>query len=224
MLRTNALDIIRVALLRRYRLLSKLAILAATASLSGATHPALKPFVAYHDGADFLFAPQATGTNRPARFGPWNLGERLSASDEKPRDKRLNLYVVVPGSQYHSPTHPEYDHNLVINKYTVDGKAREWDIFWCLALDPDLPGDLRSERELILASQQRFRPPEAYNIQDVPANAVLAEKLGVFAINGLNRYRHKDGSLPRLLIVQAQFAVRATAEPRSPASQKSTGR
>jgi hypothetical protein len=209
---------------RNIRLLSQLGLLCAAAGLSGSTRPAVKPFVAYHDGADILFSPQATGTNRPARFGPWNLGERLGADEEKPRDKRLNLYVVVPGNQYHSPTHPEYDHNLVVNKYTADGKAREWDIFWCLALDPDLPGDLRSERELLLASQQRFRPPEAFAIQDVPANAVLAEKLNVFAIESLNRYRHKDGSLPRMLIVLAHFAVRATAEPRDPASRKGAGR
>ena len=206
------------------RLLFQLGVLAAAAGLSGSTHPAIKPFVAYHDGDGILFSPQATGTNKPARFGPWILGERLGANDEKPRDKRLNLYVVVPGSQYHSPTHPEYDHNLVVNKYTVDGKAREWDIFWCLALDPDLPGDLRSERELLLASQQRFHPPEAFSIEDVPANAVLAEKLNVFAIGGLNRYRRKDGSLPRMLIVLARFAVLATAEQQNPAPPKKSGR
>jgi hypothetical protein len=184
----------------------------------------VKPFPAYHDGADIVFSPQVTGTNRLARFGPWNLGERLSATVEKPRDNRLNLYVVVPGSQYHSPTHPEYDHNLVVNKYTVDGKAREWDIFWCLALDPDLPGDLRSERELLLAAQQRFRPPEAFAIQDVPAAAVLAEKLSVAAVDGLNRFRRKDGSLPRMLIVQARLAVLATAEQRNPATQDKPAR
>lgn len=206
------------------RFLFQLGVFAAAAGLSGSTHTAVKPFVVYHDGAGILFAPQATGTNKPARFGPWALGERLDANDEKPRDKRLNLYVVIPGSQYHSPTHPEYDHNLVVNKYTVDGKAREWDIFWCLALDPDLPGDLRSERELLLASQQRFRPPEDFSIQDVPAYAVLAEKLNVFAIGGLNRYRHKDGSLPRMLIVLARFAVLATAEQQNPPPPKRSGR
>jgi hypothetical protein len=209
---------------RNIHLLLQLAVLTAAAGLSGATHPSVKPFPAYHDGADIVFSPQVTGSNRPARFGPWNLGERLSATDEKPRDKRLNLYVVVPGSQYHSPTHPEYDHNLVVNKYTVDGKAREWDIFWCLALDPDLPGDLRSERELLLAAQQRFRPPEAFAIQDVPANGVLAEKLSVTAVDGLNRFRRKDGSLPRMLIVPARFAVRATAEQRNPADGNKRGR
>jgi hypothetical protein len=214
-----------MSLFRRHlRLLSQLGVLAAAAGLSGSPHPTVKPFVAYHDGADIVFAPQATGTNRPARFGPWTLGERLGANDEKPRDKRLNLYVVVPGNQYHSQTHPEYDHNLVVNKYTVDSKAREWDIYWCLALDPDLPGDLRSERELLLAAQQRFRPPEAFSIQDVPANAVLAEKLNVVAIESLNRYRRRDGSLPRMLIVLARFAVLATAEQRNTAPQKKSGR
>src|SRR5262245_62344595 len=204
--------------------LSALGIAAAAAGLAVATRTSVKPYVVYHDGANIQFTPEATGTNRLARVGPWNLGERLSLTDEKPRDKRLNLYVVIPGTQYRSSAHPEYDHNLVVNKYTVDGKAREWDIFWCLQLDPSLPGDLRSERELLLASQQRFRPPEAFSIEDVPANAIMAEKLNVFAIGGLNRYRRKDGSLPRMLIVLARFAVLATAEQQNPAQPKKSGR
>lgn len=201
---------------RHISVLSQLGIVAAAVGLSGSSSAssseAAKPFLAYHDGAGILFSPKATGTRRPARFGPWNLGERLEATDEKPRDPRLNLYVIVPGSQYHSPTHPEYDHNLVVNKYTVDNKPRDWDIFWCLALDPNLPPDLRSEHDLLLAAHQSFFPPEFFSIQDVPANGVMAEKLYVTEIEGLRRFRHKDGSLPRMLIIPARLAVRATAE------------
>jgi len=97
----------------------------------------VKPFTAYHDGDAIVFTPEITGTRRMASFGPWNLGERLS--DGKPMDGRLNLYVVVPGTQYRSATKPEYNHNR-------------------------------------------------------------------------KKYRRKNRSLPRLLIIPAGLAVRATAE------------
>src|SRR5215471_15150502 len=86
----------------------------------GAPRETAKPFAVYHDGATFLFAPEGTGTHRWAKIGPWNLGERLPPTEEKLLEKRLNLYVVIPGSQHHSADHPEYDHNLVVNKFPVD--------------------------------------------------------------------------------------------------------
>lgn len=192
--------------------LSKFGLAAAALAMAGPARQPLKPFLVYHDGADIIFAPEVTGTQPPARLGPWTLGERLSSSDEKPRDKRLNLYVVVPGGQYRSAARPEYDHNLVVNKYTVDGKPREWDIFWCFALDSTLPLDLRSERDLLLAAHQTFRPKENFAVQLLPANPVMKERLSVTKVEDLKRFRRKDGSLPRLLIVPAHLAVRATAE------------
>lgn len=212
---------------RHFRIASKLGMVAATLVLTGmgltraglaeAAHDSIKPFLVYHDGANLLFAPVVTGTHRPARLGPWNLGERLSPADENPRDKRLNLYVVVPGGQYHSASHPEYDHNLVINKYPSDHNPREWDIFWCLQLDPTLPGDLRGERDLLQAAHQTFQPPASLSLGEIPARAVMAERLSVTTLEGLKRFRRKDGSLPRMLIVPAHLAVRATAEQQPPA-------
>jgi hypothetical protein len=193
--------------------LSTVGIAAAAAGLAVATRSSVKPYAVYHDGANLQFSPEATGTRRLAHIGPWNLGERLDVDDEKPRDKRLNLYVVVPGTQYRSTAHPEYDHNLVVNKYTVDGKAREWDIFWCLQLDPSLHADLRSERDLLVAAHQTFRPPESLAVQDFPAGVTMKERLSVSKVEDLKRFRRKDGSLPRLLIVPARLAVRGTAEP-----------
>src|SRR5215467_6890020 len=180
--------------------------------MTGPARPSVKPFLVYHDGAYIIFAPEVTGTQRPARFGPWTLGERLSLSDETPRDKRLNLYVVVPGVQYRAPAKPEYDHNRVVNKYTVDGKSRDWDIFWCFILDPSLRPDVRSERELLLAKHQTFRPADLFAIKDVPAHALMAERIGVKSMKDLKRFRRKDGTLPRMLILPARLAVRATAE------------
>jgi hypothetical protein len=170
----------------------------------------VKPFSVYHDGDDLIFSPEAAGSRRVASIGPWNLGERLG--DDKPADKRLNLYVVVPGSQYRTAGKTEYDHNLVINKYTVDGKARDWDVFWCFILDPTLRPDLRSERELLMAKHQTFRPATLFEFRDIPSHSLMAERLNIKSMDDLRRFREKDGSLPRLLILPARLAVRATAE------------
>jgi hypothetical protein len=182
--------------------------LAAAASL----REAIKPFSVYHNGDDLIFTPEAVGTRKLASIGPWNLGERLG--NDKPADNRLNLYVVAPGMQYRAAGKAEYDHNLVINKYTVDGKPREWDIFWCFILDPTLRPDLRSERELLMAKQQTFHPADLFDIRDVPSHALLAERLGIKSMADLKRFRHKNGTLPRMLILPARLAVRATAEVR----------
>lgn len=194
----------------RLRAASKLSLVLAAAGLSGAPRQAVKPFLVYHNGSNIVFAPEITGTHRPARFGPWILGDRLGV--DKPMDKRLNLYIVLPGGQYRSPEHPQYDHNRVVNKYTIDGKPREWDIFWCVALDPTLPADLRSERDLLVAAHQSFHLPEGFDFKDHPAAAVMAERLSVNGVEDLQRFRRKDGSLPRMLIAPAHLAVFATAE------------
>ena len=189
-------------------------VLAAVGFAAGASlmRDAVKPFSVYHDGDDLIFTPEAAGSGKLASIGPWNLGHRLV--DDKPADKHLNLYVVVPGIQYRAPGRAEYDHNLVINKYTVDGKPRDWDVFWCFILDPSLRGDLRSERDLFVAKHQTFRPADLFDIKDVPAHALMAERLGARSIADLKRFRRKDGTLPRLLILPARLVVRATAEVR----------
>jgi hypothetical protein len=193
-------------------------IVAATVGLAGAPRRPVKPFLAYHEGENIVFSPEETGTHREARLGPWDFGERLSPADEKPRDKRLNLYVVVPGDQYRSPSHPEYNHNLVVNKYTVDGKPREWDIFWCFVLDPSLKANLRGERDLLMSAQDTFQLPENFQVTQLPDAVVLKEKLSVTSVDNLKRFRRKNGSLPRMLIVPARLAVRAIAarEPEGP--------
>jgi hypothetical protein len=197
---------------RHVRTVSAVVLAAAGFAAAASLHQAVKPFSVYHDGDDLIFSPEAAGTRKLAAVGPWNLGERLG--DENPADKRLNLYVVVPGIQYRTPGKAEYDHNLVINKYTVDGKSRDWDVFWCFILDPSLRADLRSERELLLAKHQTFRPATLFEFKDVPAHSLMAERLGVKSMADLKRFRRKDGSLPRLLILPARLAVRATAEVR----------
>lgn len=197
---------------RHVRTVSAVVLAAAGFAAAASLRQAVKPFSVYHDGADLIFTPGSAGTRKMAAIGPWNLGERLG--DDNPADKRLNLYVVVPGVQYRAAGKAEYDHNLVVNKYTVDGKERDWDVFWCFILDPNLRPDLRSERELLLAKHQTFRPAALFEFKDVPAHALMAERLGVKSMADLKRFRRKDGSLPRLLILPARLAVRATAEVR----------
>jgi hypothetical protein len=193
---------------RHVRTALKLVLVAATVTLTGYARQQGKPLVVYHDGSRMLFTPRTTGTLRMAKFGRWDLGERLH--DEKLRDRRLNLYVVFPGKQYRSRLHSRYNHTLVINKYTLDGRPREWDVFFCLVLDPSLRDDLRSEGDLLVAAHERFRPGNDLKFGRIPSHAVLTDKLNVTSVKGLRHFRHRDGSLPRLLIVPAHLALRAT--------------
>ncbi|HXB20040.1 MAG TPA: hypothetical protein VNV88_01605 [Candidatus Solibacter sp.] len=188
--------------------LSKMGILAATLGFAVPVQNLSKPLVAYYEGTAVLLAVE--GSNRQlASLGPWVFGPRLQ--EGKPLDKRFNLYVVIPGKQYRSPVSPEYDHTLIVNALTHEN-PREWDIFWCLALDPKLREDFHNEKDLIAAAQQSFRPADLFDLEDVPARNVLADEFGVRTLADMRRYRHKDGSLPRLLILPARFAIRATVE------------
>jgi hypothetical protein len=188
----------------------KLALLAAGLAVAAPSATLVKPFTAYHDGDAIVFTPEVTGTRRLATFGPWNLGERLR--DGELMDKRLNLYLVVPGSQYRSSQHPEYDHNRVVNKYTADGKVHEWDIFYCFILDPKLADDFRSESDLLMAAHQTFRPADLFDLSDMPSGTMMKQKLGVHSMRDVWKYHRKKHSLPRMLIVPAHLAVRGTAE------------
>ena len=195
--------------------LSKISILAATLSFAAPPQQPINPLVAYYEGSIIQLVPETTSGNRAAALGPWSFGERLR--EPKPLDKRLNLYVVVPGQQYRSPNRPEYDHSLVINSLTHE-KGREWDIFWCFVLDARLGDGLHSEKDLLTAAQQSFQPADLFDIEDIPGHQMLAEKTGIQTLAELGHYRHKDGSLPRVLILPARLAIRATAEPLPSAS------
>jgi hypothetical protein len=187
----------------------KVALAAAGLAFAAPSPTPVKPFTAYHNGDAIVFTPEMTGTRRLARFGPWNLGERLS--DGELMDKRLNLYLVVPGRQYRSPENPEYDHNRIVNKYTADGKVHEWDIFYCFVIDPKLPADFRSESDLLMAAHQTFRPPDLFDLNNMPSGRMMQEKLGVRSMADVWKYR-KHHALPRMLIIPAHLAVRGTAE------------
>lgn len=166
---------------------------------------------AYFEGkrVAFRLQPLARG-QRDFTLGPWHFGARVL--DAKPRDKRLNLYLVVPGEQCRAEDWAWLDHNNVINALPAGDAPGEWDVFWALALDPKLQGNFRNERDLILAGQSGFRPEDLFEFDDMPGAQVLRAFLNVESLEDLQPYRRKDGSLPRLLIVPAGFAVRASVK------------
>ena len=184
-------------------------ILAATVVIAAPIQTGTRPLSAYYQSTIVEFEPETATTHAVAALGPWTFGPKLS--EEKPLDKRLNLYVVLPGRQYHSAGFPEYDHNLVVNALAIE-KARGWDIYWCFILDVRLTDDLRSEHDLLAAAQQSFKPADLFDVEDIPAHEALAERAGVQEMADLKHFRHKDGSLPRLLILPAHLAVTATVQ------------
>jgi len=184
-----------------------------------AADPPLKNSTAYlrNQEVRFELAPLERG-QQPFTIGPWNFGARVS--DRKPRDHRLNLYLVAPGTQHHAEGYEEFDHNDIINALPPEGAVVEWDVYWVIVLDPALREDIRDEQELIVRAQEGFVPGDLFEFQDIPGQAFLRTFLGVDSLDGLAPYRLKDGHLPRVLIVPAGFAVRASAaEPASPVDE-----
>lgn len=166
---------------------------------------------------NFNLAPLEKG-QQPFTIGPWRFPARVS--DRKPRDHRLNLYLVAPGTQHHAEDYPEFDHNDIINALPPEGAVVEWDVYWAIVLDPSLREELRGEQELIVEAQRGFVPGDLFEFQDVPGQAFLRTFLSVDSLDGLVRYRLKDGHLPRVIIVPAGFAIRASAaEPSSPQTE-----
>jgi hypothetical protein len=155
----------------------------------------------------FELAPVEEG-EKPFTLGPWRFGALVAT---KPHDKRLNLYLVAPGRQHRTAGWEEYDHNDVINALPPGGAVREWDVYWAIVLDPALRQELREERELLLQAQAWFRPGDLFSLEDVPGRVFLGRFVGVHSVRELQRFRRRDRLLPRLIIVPAGFAIRASA-------------
>ena len=174
---------------------------------------------AYYEGqpVQIAFEPAAKG-QRTLDYGPWQLG--ISSRNERPRDHRLNLYVVIPGAQHHTEGWDEYDHNMIVNAVPESEDAVEWDVYWVLVLDPHLRTDLRSERDLLLIAQDHFTPGDLFEFDDIPARAVLRDYLHISGIAGLAQFRQKDGSLPRILVLPAGGVARMRIESSGSAARK----
>ena len=159
---------------------------------------------------------------KPVTVGPWKLGPRVL--DPKPRDKRLNLYIVAPGTQYRLEAADDFDHNAIINALPEAGKSREFDVYWALVLDPRLHTDFRSERDLIIAAQASFTPGDLFEFSDAPAEAFLRGALKLDSLEDLQPYRNRNHTLPRVIIVPAGFAITIAAPPAPPATPTATPR
>lgn len=174
---------------------------------------------AYFEGklVKFQIAPVEKG-QRTFMLGPWQFGARIA--DNKPRDKRLNLYLVAPGKQHEAEGFDHFDHNDVINAIPENGKIVEWDVFWAVVLDPKLKADLRNEHDLLEQAQRRFVPGDLFEFDDIPGREFLRAFLKTDSLARLEKHRGRDRSLPRLIIVPAGFAVRASVEvPDKPAAE-----
>jgi hypothetical protein len=168
---------------------------------------------AYYNGQSVPFKVLDTGSRRSQlRVGPWLLGVR--APDSTPRDRRRNLYVVFPGSQHRAPGWGDYDHNCVLSDLPSTEQPVEWDVYWAIVLDPNLHDDFRSEQELVLAAQSGFFPPDLLEFSDLPAEGFLRSQLKIRSLGELARFRRKDGTMPRLLITAAGYAVQGSSETR----------
>jgi hypothetical protein len=141
--------------------------------------------------------------------GPWTFGALIP--DRKPKDKRPNLYVVAPGTQYHNEQFKEYDHNIILSGLPTTADEVDWDVYWAIVLDPALRADFRDERELIVAAQDGFAPGDRFDSGDIPGAAFLRSCMHIQSVDDLQSFRRADGTLPRLIIVPAGFLVRASA-------------
>ena len=165
----------------------------------------------FYSGVELKFVPESPARRqRIVNVGPWTIGARVG--DGKPSDKRLNLYIVAPGKQYQLSDHAEFNHNLIISALPKEDKQAEYDVWWALVLDPSLEADFQDEHELILAAQGRFEPSGTYNVKEAPSFAFLERFLKIRDNSDLEEYLREDKTLPRVLIVPAQFAIRASVE------------
>ena len=166
---------------------------------------------AYFDGREIDFKPTHTRIpGREFKLGPWPVGARASGRS-KPSDHSPNLYLVVPGSQFERTGNEAFNHNRILSSIPKGGGAWDWDVYWALVLDPTLAIDFHSERELLVAAQEPFMPPEDFTLDKSPAYVVFRDVLKIRTIAQLEKYRHNDGTLPAILIIPANVTVHGEA-------------
>lgn len=186
----------------------------ASASPKPKPKPAAKPVPKVHlteayFGGDLVkvhTAPIEKGQHAEL-VGPWNFGPKVPP---KPNDKRPNLYFVIPGTLHRVASYPDYDHTEILSATPDDPK--DFDVYWALVLDPSVTDDFNAEKQLIIATQATFTPDENFSFDQIPAAGFLRDFLKIRTLEGLNKYRRPDGTLPRVAIITAGFAVRLSVE------------
>lgn len=166
----------------------------------------------YLDGRAVGFeAAPASLAGRGFEIGPWRFGRRIR--DPKPRDERLNLYIVAPGTQYQVSGAAGFGFNCVINALSKPGAQPEWDIYWAVVLDPAMAqSDFRDEHDLIRGTEAEFLPPQGFALIQVPGHEMLRRYLKIESVEGMQRFRRKSGALPRVILVPSGSVLRARAE------------
>ena len=193
--------------------------LCAGALLGASPAPETRPLEGVYLDGQVVRLDVADGP-KPMLVGPWRIGARVQ--DPKPRDQRLNLYIVAPGAQYHVDAQDDFDHNVIVNAMPDPGLSRQYDVYWALVLDPHLHADFKGEKQLLLAAQANFTPGDLFEFDDVPADAFLRTFLKADSLADLAQYRRKRGTLPRILIVPAGFAVTASSPAAAPDTATTT--
>ena len=203
---------------------------AAGQALVKAAKPAAKPPSArehmarvktvYYNGEAMQFtAQQPAESGSWFRMGKWQFGARIW--ERRPRDGRLNLYVVSPGTQYTVDGDKPFGFNCVINGLPKKPAAIiPWDVYWAVVLDPELNVNIQDERDLIIYTQTTFKPDRDAGFNQFPGHEVLRRYLGIKTMADLKRFRRRRRSaeLPRVIIVQAHILLRASVREK-PASK-----
>jgi hypothetical protein len=117
------------------------------------------------------------------------------------------------------PGYEAYDHNDIVNHLPADGSPEEWDVYWAVVLDPSLEREFRSENELLMATQKEFHPDERFRFDEMPAADFLRDIVKIGSLEALEKYRRPSGNLPQVLIVPADFAVRASVRELNPETE-----
>jgi len=129
----------------------------------------------------------------------------------------LNLYITSPGSQYPADASSPFGFNCLLNALPKTGAQARYDVYWAVVLDPALKKEIRSERELLLATQAEFAPKKDYAVKDAPGYELLHRYMRVTNLKDLKPYRRrKSGELPRVIIVPAHIVLEAGAGSLSP--------
>jgi len=182
--------------------------LAGAATVLAAQSGTPGPISAYADGKTFIFKP-VSGHGHVLKVGDTVLGHALA--DRKPQDSRPNLYVFAPGTQYDFQHPDAIQFSLVVSELPRSAEPVLWDVYWALLLDPGLHTEtITSERKLLLATQETFLPNQPLRFDYVPAAPLLRAQLHIDSVEGLNRFRRPGGGLPRIVIIPANFVVRAS--------------
>jgi hypothetical protein len=207
------------------RLAAAVAVLGMISPWLGATPPQQQTdevVTALHAGEKVTLHLHRAKGGTLVKVGPWRLGTKVKKPEvgrsDRISDRRINLYFVVPGSEYRQASAPEFDHNLIENKTPDENVAidTDADLFWVAVLDPKVSQEIRLENEMIMLAQERFMPNDLFALDDAPSAELLRDQLGFDSLRELAPFRNEDGTLPRVLILPAKVIVRVTIEPNPP--------